>query len=219
MRMTNEVNCIIEGKNIKFGYKDKMILDNLCFSFAKGEHIGIVGESGCGKSTLLKILAGLLTPDSGNLKVDNAEQPEEIRKKISMVLQDSMLMPLTVKENILLGHEMSDERLTEILKAAKLVGWLESLKDGVDTYLGDSADELSGGQAQRISIARAMAKNSDIILLDEPTSSLDKATGIEVMEALSNLTEGKTVIHVTHQPDLLKGYDRILRMEEGRLYE
>lgn len=215
-RINNE-NVAISVENVKFLYRDKLILDNLNFRVLKGEHVGIVGESGCGKSTLLKILAGLLTPSEGIVTVNNEQTVTNIRKQISMVMQDAMIMPLSVKENITLGHDISNERLGEIIKAVRLDEWIDSLSDGVDTYLGNRADELSGGQAQRIAIARAMAKNSDIILLDEPTSALDKRTGEGVIEALSYLTEGKTVLHVTHQPDLLKDYDRIMRMEEGRM--
>ena len=205
------------GENISFYYKERKVLDNLSFSFYKGEHVGIVGESGCGKSTLLKLISGLLLPTKGTLKVNGATTSEEIRKQISPVMQAPMIMPLSVRENITLGHFVSDERIKDILKATKLTDWVDSLPEGVDTYLGNQANELSGGQAQRISIARAMAKNTDIILLDEPTSALDRATGEGMLEALREFLEGKTVIHVTHQTEMLKGYNRILRMEEGRL--
>ncbi len=211
---------IIYAENLTFSYKGKKIIDNQSFEFYEGERIGIVGESGSGKSTFLRLLAGLLSPDEGVINVSGETKSDEIMKKISMVMQDAMIMPLTIRENITLGKEISDEKLNEILKAIKLDAWVSSLEKGVDTYLGDRANELSGGQAQRISIARAMLKDSDIILLDEPTSSLDKETSKEVLESLDVLTtKGKTVVHVTHQTDLLNGYDRIIRINEGRLYE
>ena len=210
---------IIYAENLTFSYKGKKIIDNQSFEFYEGERIGVVGESGSGKSTFLRLLAGLLSPDEGVINVSGETKSDEIMKKISMVMQDAMIMPLTIGENITLGKEISDEKLNEILKAIKLDAWVSSLEKGVDTYLGDRANELSGGQAQRISIARAMLKDSDIILLDEPTSSLDKETSKEVLESLDVLTKGKTVVHVTHQTDLLNGYDRIIRINEGRLYE
>lgn len=210
---------IIYAENLTFSYKGKKIIDNQNFEFYEGERIGIVGESGSGKSTFLRLLAGLLSPDEGVINVSGETKSDEIMKKISMVMQDAMIMPLTIRENITLGKEISDEKLNEILKAIKLDAWVSSLEKGVDTYLGDRANELSGGQAQRVSIARAMLKDSDIILLDEPTSSLDKETSKEVLESLDVLTKGKTVVHVTHQTDLLNGYDRIIRINEGRLYE
>lgn len=217
-RMYSEKPVIL-GNKVKCAYRDRIVLDSVDFAVFRGEHVGIVGESGCGKSTLLKLIAGLLEPQEGSISVAGEQSPELIRRKVSMVMQDAMIMPFTVRENILLGHAVTDERLQRILTAARLGAWLETLPDGVDTYLGNRANELSGGQAQRIAIARAMAKNSDIILLDEPTSALDRATGESVMEALSKLTEGKTVIHVTHQPDLLRGYGRILRMADGKIFE
>ncbi|MBP5625258.1 MAG: ATP-binding cassette domain-containing protein [Lachnospiraceae bacterium] len=210
---------IIFGENLSFSYKEKEILKDLNFAFKKGERVGIVGESGSGKSTFLRLLAGLLSPTEGVVSVAGETKAEGIIKKISMVMQEAMLMPLTIKENITLGKDVPKERINEVIKAAKLDGWIDSLEEGIDTYLGDRANEISGGQAQRIAIARAMLKDADIILLDEPTSSLDKETTTEVLEALDRLMEGKTVVHVTHHPDLLKGYDRIITVKEGRFYE
>lgn len=210
---------IIFGENLSFSYKEKEILKDLNFAFKKGERVGIVGESGSGKSTFLRLLAGLLSPTEGVVSVAGETKAEGIIKKISMVMQEAMLMPLTIKENITLGKDVPGERIEEVIKAAKLDGWIDSLEEGIDTYLGDRANEISGGQAQRIAIARAMLKDADIILLDEPTSSLDKETTTEVLEALDRLMEGKTVVHVTHHPDLLKGYDRIITVKEGRFYE
>ena len=210
---------IIFGENLSFSYKEKEILKDLNFAFKKGERVGIVGESGSGKSTFLRLLAGLLSPTEGVVSVAVETKAEGIIKKISMVMQEAMLMPLTIKENITLGKDVPEERINEVIKAAKLDGWIDSLEEGIDTYLGDRANEISGGQAQRIAIARAMLKDADIILLDEPTSSLDKETTTEVLEALDRLMEGKTVVHVTHHPDLLKGYDRIITVKEGHFYE
>lgn len=212
-------NTVILAESLSFSYREKKILDNLNFAIEKGERIGIVGESGCGKSTLLHILSGLLEPSEGKVLVMGATECGDIRKNISIVMHEAGIMPLTIRENITLGHEIASDKLDKILCSARLTDWLASLPEGADTYLGDSAGELSGGQAQRIAIARAMAKDSEIILLDEPTSALDKETAEEVMKAIHNLTEGKTVITVTHQQDILKDYDRIYRLEGGRFHE
>lgn len=209
----------IEVRNLTFRYREKTVLDGLSLSVRRGEHVGIVGESGCGKSTFLKLLAGLYTAEPGSVTVDGETLPQNIIKKISMVMQTPMLMPMSIRENITLGHEVSGERMAKILEAAQLSTWVATLENEIDTYLGDHANGLSGGQAQRIAIARAMAKEAEVILLDEPTSSLDRATGEELMKALERLTEGRTVIHVTHQTDYLKGYDRVIRMENGRFRE
>lgn len=212
-----ENNNIISAKNLTFRYQDRVILDNVTLEIEKGEHVGIVGESGCGKSTLLKLFAGLLSVQEGSLLVAGESEPRRIIKKISMVMQEPQLMPLSIRENITLGHDIAETRMEEIIRAAQLSDWLSILENGLDTYLGDNANELSGGQAQRIAIARAMAKEAEIILLDEPTSALDRATGEDLMEALSNLTAGRTVVQVTHQQELLQGYDRIIRVENGKM--
>lgn len=205
--MKRKQSAIIYATNLLFSYGEKTVIDDISFSLAQGEHIGIIGESGCGKSTLLRLIAGLMPADSGTLEVNGESTPEKIRKQISMVFQEPKLMPLTIRENITLGREIANEKLQKILEATKLFDWINTLPEGIDTYIGNKADELSGGQAQRIAIARAMAKDSPIILLDEPTSSLDKETAREVIEAIHELTKEKTVIAVTHQPELLAGFD------------
>lgn len=208
---------IIVLENITFKYGEKTIIDDVSLNVKRGEHIGIVGESGCGKSTLLRIIAGLRKQTSGRITVAGESEPDRITAGVSMVMQRPMLMPLSVRDNILLGHEIPKEKLDYIVRASCLDSWIETLPDGTDTYLGDNADELSGGQAQRIAIARAMAKDTDIVILDEPTSALDNDTTSEILEALEHITTDKTVIHVTHRVEHLKGYDRIYRMENGKL--
>jgi ABC-type transport system involved in cytochrome bd biosynthesis, ATPase and permease components len=106
-----------------------------------------------------------------------------------------------------------------VIDAASLRGWIDTLAEGVNTYLGDRADELSGGQAQRIAIARAMCKDAEILLLDEPTSALDGENAAAILEAIDRYSVNKTVIHVTHRPEHLKGYDRVFIMKEGKLDE
>ena len=187
---------MIELKNVSFEYENTAIFENLSLSVAEGEKIGIIGESGCGKSTLLKLMAGLYVPSSGVISVDGVSRPDEIIKKISVVMQSPMLLPLSIIEK-----------------------WIDSLPEGLDTYLGDRADELSGGQAQRIAIARAMFKDANILLLDEPTSALDGENAASVLEAISHFTHDKTVVHVTHRKELLEGYDRVYLMKNGKLSE
>ncbi|MBR5417228.1 MAG: ATP-binding cassette domain-containing protein [Clostridiales bacterium] len=216
----NVTNSVIASlSDVSFSYKDKPILRSVSLEIRSGERLGIVGESGCGKSTLLKILAGLLTPDSGSATIYGKSTLPEIRKHVALVMQSPMLLPVTIYENITLGHEIPDERIHEVLKQASLLSWIESLPDGINTYLGDRADELSGGQAQRISIARALCKDAPILLLDEPTASLDSATAESVLSSLDAAAGKRTIVHVTHQVEYLKNYDRILHMKDGVLSE
>ena len=210
---------IIKLEDVCFFYGAKQIVDRVSFTVCKGEKIGILGESGCGKSTLLSLLAGLYSPSGGSLKVAGESEPDRICEKVSIVMQSPMLLPMTIYENITLGHEYSKDWIDHVLKLSCLDGWIDSLKDGVYTYLGDRANELSGGQAQRIAIARAMCKDSEVILLDEPTSALDPETGLSVMEALKNATKEKTVIHVTHRQEHLESYTRVYRMQDGKLVQ
>ena len=210
---------MIELKNVSFEYENTAIFENLSLSVAEGEKIGIIGESGCGKSTLLKLMAGLYVPSSGEITVDGVSRPDEIIKKVSVVMQSPMLLPLSIIENITMGHEYEKEKIEKIIESANLKKWIDSLPEGLDTYLGDRADELSGGQAQRIAIARAMFKDAKILLLDEPTSALDGENAASVLEAISHFTADKTVVHVTHRKEHLEGYDRIYLMKNGELSE
>lgn len=210
---------MIELKNVSFEYENTAIFENLSLLVAEGEKIGIIGESGCGKSTLLKLMAGLYVPSSGEITVDGVSRPDEIIKKVSVVMQSPMLLPLSIIENITMGHEYEKEKIDKIIESANLKKWIDSLPEGLDTYLGDRADELSGGQAQRIAIARAMFKDAKILLLDEPTSALDGENAASVLEAISHFTADKTVVHVTHRKEHLEGYDRIYLMGNGKLSE
>ncbi len=193
------------------------VLKKINLAIPEGAKIGIIGESGCGKSTLLRLLSGLASPSEGTVSVCGETIPERITPHISMVMQDSMLMPFTIYENITFGHTVSERKLSEILSAVKLDSWISSLENGVHTYLGDRADELSGGQAQRIAIARAMVKEAPVILLDEPTSALDNATAVDVLTAIDKLSANKTVIHVTHRQEFLDNCTCVYRLNAGVL--
>ena len=204
-------------KNVTFSYDNKIIINNLSLNIKKGDKIGIMGESGCGKSTLLRLLAGLYRTDSGTVTVDGETEPEAISRKVSVVMQSPMLLPLSIYDNITMGHKYSDSQIEKVIKMARLSNWIETLPDGLNTYLGDRADELSGGQAQRIAIARAISKDSEVLLLDEPASALDSENSRSVLEAIMDYAAGKTVVHVTHQAQHLEGYTRIYTLRDGKL--
>ena len=208
---------MIELKNVTYTYENHPVFEHISLKVEKGQKVGIVGESGCGKSTLLKLIAGLYAPTDGSVIVAGESVPSNITKKVSVVMQSPMLLPLTIRENITMGHEYSSEWIDRVVDAANIRSWIDTLDKGLDTYLGDRADELSGGQAQRIAIARAICKDADILLLDEPTSALDEENAASVLEALNRYAAGKTVIHVTHRPEHLSGYDRIFSMKAGEL--
>lgn len=212
--MKQDVICL---ERISFGYGNTAVLKEVSLRVKEGEHIAVVGDSGCGKSTLLKILAGLYEPDGGSMSVAGESLPEKIRTKVAVVMQRFDLFPLSIRDNITCGHGISEKRLWDACRSACLDGWIESLPEGLSTHVGERGGQVSGGQAQRICIARALCKDAEVILLDEPLSALDRGTEQSVMLALGRLTAGKTVIHVTHHPEALEEGYRICRMEGGRL--
>lgn len=204
-------------ENISFSYENHMVINNLSLRAQHGEHIGIVGNSGCGKSTLLKILAGLYEPDCGTAVIAGEHFPERIRKQVALVMQNNSLFPLSIRDNITCGHNISEELVWSACQNASLTKWIETLPDGLDTNVGERGNQVSGGQAQRIQIARALCKNAPVILLDEPVSALDQDTGYCVLDTLRKLTDGRTVIHVTHHRETLDDSYTIYRMEGGRM--
>lgn len=203
--------------NISFSYGENMVIKNLSLQVKHGEHIGIVGDSGCGKSTFLKILAGLYEPDCGKAVISGESRPQKIREQVALVMQHNSLLPLSIRDNITCGHDIADETVWAACENASLTKWIETLPKGLDTNVGERGNQVSGGQAQRIQIARALCKNASVVLLDEPVSALDKETGNSVLNALNKLTGGKTVIHVTHHQETLDSSYVIYRMAGGNL--
>ena len=206
-------------REISFCYGEKRVLDKISLKVREKEHIGILGGSGCGKSTLLKILAGLYPVKTGCCEVAGETTPEEIRKRVAMVMQTPGLFPLSIRENITCGHPVAEEKVWEAVRAAQLEKWVRELPEGLDSFVSERGGNLSGGQAQRIAIARAITKDAPVILLDEPTSALDTETADALLGALERLTKGKTVLHVTHREKTIRNYDRILVLKEGKLFE
>ena len=206
----NQVNFTYHGR-------EKQVLKELCLNVKPGENIGIIGSSGGGKSTLLKLISGLYTTQSGIVRVAGETEPTQIRKKVAMVMQSASLFPVSIRDNITCGHPMVEEQIWEACEAAQITQWIQSLKEGLDTYVGERGHAVSGGQAQRIAIARAIAKKSSVILLDEPTSALDEETGMALITAINRLTLGKTVINVSHRREALKGCNRVYHLIEGEL--
>lgn len=210
------MSVIIE--NVSFSYGDKLILDDISLAVQTDETVGIVGVSGGGKSTLLKLTSGLYDVQRGEISVMGERTSAGRRANVAMVMQNAPLFPASIRDNITCGHEMGEDEILRACEAAQLTAWIETLPEGLDTFVGERGGKVSGGQAQRIAVARAIAKDAPVILLDEPTSALDGDTGAAVLSALEELTKGKTVIHVTHRPETLNGRCRVLFLEGGRLY-
>lgn len=203
---------------VSFSYGEKHVLENINLLVQTGEAVGIVGISGGGKSTLLKLVSGLYDVQSGDISVMGARTSADRRKNVAMVMQSASLFPASIRDNITCGHDMDEADVIHACDAAQLSEWIATLPEGLDTFVGERGGKVSGGQAQRIAIARAIAKKAPVILLDEPTSALDSNTGSAVIMALGGLTKGKTVLHVSHKPETLIGCNRILHLDRGRLY-
>ena len=208
----------ISIENLSFSYDDKQVLDNINLLVQTGEAVGIVGVSGGGKSTLLKLVSGLYDVQSGAIAVMGMTASSNRRNKVAMVMQNPSLFPASIRDNITCGHEMSEADIRYACDAAQLSEWIVTLPEGLETFVGQRGGKVSGGQAQRIAIARAIAKKAPVILLDEPTSALDNETATAVIMALGGLTKGKTVLHVSHKPEMLTGCSRVLHLEGGKLY-
>lgn len=209
-------------KNVSFSYDENKVLHDISMVVNTGEHVGIVGTSGGGKSTLLKLLSGLYKAQIGYVDIEGARNQEQIRRSVAVVMQNATLFPASIKDNITCGHQVNETIIKQACQSAKLSQWISSLPDGIDTYVGERGGKVSGGQAQRISIARAivriLAKQAPVVLLDEPTSALDDETGDAVLLALKHITYGKTLIHITHKPETLIDCNKIYRLEGGRLH-
>ncbi len=204
-------------KNLSFAYGEKRVLDDLSLTVKSGESAGVIGVSGGGKSTLLKLVSGLYDVQTGEIELDGNPSSADWRRSVAIVMQSPMLFPASIRDNITCGHDMTDSAVWDACRAAQISDWIESLPDGLASFVGERGGNVSGGQAQRIAIARAIAKNAPVILLDEPTSALDEETGAALMKALEVLTKGKTVLHVSHRPETLTNCTSVYRLENGKL--
>jgi len=215
----------IEFDRVSFGYsQDQMILKDLSFSIEPGQVAAFVGPTGGGKSTLISLVARFYDPLSGEVKIDGTNirryTMKSVRQQISFVLQETLLFRATVWENIAYGRPAASR--AEIINAAKLANadeFISEMPDGYDTMVGERGVSLSGGQRQRIAIARAVIRNTPILILDEPTSGLDAASEQVVFEALDRLMKGKTSIVIAHHLATIRRADIIFVVKDNALVE
>ena len=206
----------ISFKDVCFSYEDeKEVLHSISFEAKAGETIARVGSTGSGKSTIAGLVATLIKPDKGTNTIDGnpltSVTLDSYRKHLGVVLQDEFLFEGTIKENILYARPDADEtQLKEAVIAAYVNEFTDRFEDGLNTLIGERGVKLSGGQRQRISIARAMLKNSSIILLDEATSALDSESEAKVKHAIDNLIKNRTTIVIAHRLSTIKNADKII---------
>lgn len=198
-------------------------LHAVSLSIPKGQKIGLVGPSGSGKSTLVAVLMGLMPPSSGRVLVDGVpldDNPVGWRLSVAQVPQDVVLVAGSVRANVALGEDpkRADEgRVRAALRAARLEAFVDGLPQGLDTDVMTGMASLSGGQRQRLGLARAFYRNADVLVLDEATSALDEATEAAILSEMEDATQGKTVISVAHRLGTLRGCDRIVALDQGRI--
>ncbi len=214
----------IEYKNVSFKYDDSYVLKNINLTIDRGQKIAFVGESGSGKSTLVNLLSRFFDPSEGEILVDGISTKEfklhDLRKHIGLVTQDVFLFNDTLEKNIHYGNlDRNPDEIQTVVRLAKAQEFIEKQNKGLKTMAGERGSFFSGGERQRISIARAMFKDSDILILDEATSALDSASEVSVQQGLDELMKGKTALIIAHRLSTVRNADRILVLKDGQIIE
>jgi ABC-type multidrug transport system fused ATPase/permease subunit len=213
----NEFNDLVI-ENLSFSYDEKQILDNLNINLEKGVTLGIGGESGKGKSTLLKLLMRYFDPNQGRILFDKTNLKDysetELHSLESVMEQKTFIFADTIKNNISLKNEkISQEDIEKAAEAASLSEWIESLPDKYETKIGGQYRGVSDGEKQRIGLARVFLHDAPLLLLDEPTSSLDYLNEQKILHTIKHISEGKTTIVVSHRKSTLNIADEVMIIE------
>lgn len=228
IRFNKEINL----NNLSFCYKNDKnkerftILNNVNLKIKKGSKVGFVGKTGSGKSTLIDIIMGLLSPTSGSIDIDGLivtqKNKTSWQKNIAHVPQDIFLLDGTIEENIAFGvrqDEINSELVRKAAKQSQIYEFVQTLEEGFQTLVGERGARLSGGQIQRVGIARALYKNINVLIFDEATSSLDSETEQIVMEAINSLDKSLTILIVAHRVSTLEDCDSVFELKNGSLYK
>jgi ABC-type multidrug transport system fused ATPase/permease subunit len=214
----------VQFDNVRFSYvPGSEVLKGMSFTIRPGQTVGVVGPSGVGKSTLARLALRLYDPDSGAVRVDGRDlrelKAESLQEQIGIVLQETYLFQGTIRDQLLFSKpDASEDEIREAVEAADLADFVETLPEKLDTDLAEGT-RLSGGQKQRIGIARALVRDPRLMILDEPTASLDSDTEAEVMRTLWKAMRGRSSLIISHRLGLVRQLDRILVIDEGRVVE
>jgi ATP-binding cassette, subfamily B, multidrug efflux pump len=221
----SEVHGQVDFKDVHFGYSpEKVIINDFCASIQPGQRTAIVGPTGAGKTTMVKLLMRFYDVNSGAILVDGADirnfTRQDLRKMFGMVLQDTWLYNGTIMENIRYGcPDATDAEVIDAAKAARVDHFVRTLPDGYNMVLNEEASNVSQGQKQLITIARAILANPKILILDEATSSVDTRTEIEIQKAMNNLMKNRTSFIIAHRLSTIRDADLILVMRDGDIVE
>lgn len=222
--LVEQVKGNIEFRNVKFGYfVDKEIIHGFTATINQGQKVAIVGPTGAGKTTIVNLLMKFYNVNSGDIIIDGVSihdmKREDIHNLFDMILQDTWLFKGTLRENLVYNKTgVSDEELDKVCETVGLKHFVNSLSKGYDTYLDETA-QLSEGQKQQITIARAMIKNSPLLILDEATSSVDTRTELIIQRAMDELTIGRTSFVIAHRLSTIRNADLILVLKDGDIIE
>ena len=222
--LLNDVNGNIEFKNVSYGYlDDKEILHDLSLKIKANSSIALVGESGSGKSTIIKLIMGLIKYKKGNILIDGKELSSlnlnSFYDNVTYVSQEAPIFDGTLRENLIFDKNIDDKKILEVLKFVCLDSFYNKLENGLDTELGEKGIRMSGGERQRVALARLFFDDSKIIILDEATSAMDNITEKEVMEKVIKRLENKTLIVIAHRLETIKDVDTIYVLKDGLIEE
>lgn len=214
----------LEGIRFHYEADEPAVLDGIDLTINKGQKVALVGGSGAGKSTIIDLLTRLFDPTEGRVTVDGTDlrrfRIKDWRRRVAVVSQDTFLFHASVADNLRFGNpEATDAQVMEAAKQANAHAFIQELPDGYDTVIGDRGVRLSGGQAQRLAIARAILADPDLLILDEATSALDTATERLVQEAIDRVSRDRTVVAVAHRLSTVRDADMIVVLEKGRIVE
>jgi ATP-binding cassette subfamily B protein len=224
-KQIKEVKGNIKFENVKFGYNsDRMIIKGFSADISAGQKVAIVGPTGAGKTTMVNLLMRFYDIDSGSIKIDGVDikdmRREDVRKLFGMVLQDTWLFNGTIKENIAYAKpDATEDEIIEAAKSAYADHFIRTLPEGYDTVINEEADNISQGEKQLLTIARAMLANPPMLILDEATSSVDTRTELLIQKAMDKLTKGRTTFVIAHRLSTIKNADLILVMDHGNIVE
>ena len=222
-KLIKKLNGRIELKNVSFGYEDNQVINDLSLAIDSGTSIALVGESGSGKSTIIKLLMGLIKPDDGKVLVDGVDLGKvslnSYYDHVSYVSQEVPIFDGTLRENLVFDKNVSDEEIIEVLKLVSLEQFYLKLQNGLDTELGEKGIKLSGGEKQRVALARLFFEDTKIIILDEATSALDNITEKKVMNSIFEKLSNRTVIMIAHRLESIKDVDEVLVLKDGEIVE
>lgn len=212
----------IHLKDVGFSYDNDMsVLSDISMEIDPGMHIGITGPPGSGKTSLIQMIPRLYDPDRGAVTLDGQMltdmDPEFLRRQIALMPQEPFLFSGTLEENILMGRHTDKQRLADVIRACDLESTIADMADGLDTVVGERGVTLSGGQKQRVALARTLVAPKPVILLDDPVSQLDTQTAGRVMQRISRMNPGATMVMVSHRLSALAACDRIYVLDKGKI--